>query len=161
MLQSSSSEWNFVLTSMGTRAQVASCPSQTKACPIFADDSWRPGSNEPQPAAADYECVAVLRDLDNCGGCASTGEGTACTSTEGVRGASCVQGRCEISKSRSVLVIYLNADLKPSRAVSCSEGYTLTFSLDHGRGGRKHGRNARASVKKACVKQNRHPRITL
>ncbi|KIO30900.1 hypothetical protein M407DRAFT_68607 [Tulasnella calospora MUT 4182] len=80
-------------------AKVASCPFQRQACPIFSDDLWVPGSNTSQPAAAEYECVATLRDLDNCGGCTSTGEGTACTSIEGVRGASCVQGKCEISTS--------------------------------------------------------------
>ncbi|KAK7052088.1 hypothetical protein R3P38DRAFT_2858495 [Favolaschia claudopus] len=64
-------------------AEAEKCPSGTQACPVGAFDS-------------DYECVSPAEDVDNCGGCASTGEGVACGDYPGVRGAACVEGVCEV-----------------------------------------------------------------
>ncbi|KAJ7040951.1 hypothetical protein C8F04DRAFT_185895 [Mycena alexandri] len=66
------------------------CPYGTRACPV---------------SASEYECVSPSFDLDNCGGCASTGEGVACGDYPGVRGAACVDGVCNV--------------------YSCNRGYTL------------------------------------
>ncbi|KAJ7100799.1 hypothetical protein B0H15DRAFT_817343 [Mycena belliarum] len=67
------------------------CPLGTHACPV--------GKHE-------FECVSPDMDIDNCGGCASTGEGLACGDYPGVRGAACVYGTCDV--------------------YSCSLGYTLS-----------------------------------
>ncbi|KAJ7176837.1 hypothetical protein C8R46DRAFT_1077431 [Mycena filopes] len=63
--------------SLGSEA----CPSGTRACPV---------------SPSEYECVSPSFDLDNCGGCASTGEGVACGDYPGVRGAACVEGVCNV-----------------------------------------------------------------
>ncbi|KAJ7621394.1 hypothetical protein FB45DRAFT_140365 [Roridomyces roridus] len=80
------------------------CPAGTRACPV---------------GRFDFECIMPGEDVDNCGGCVSTGEGEACGDYPGVRGAACVRGVCDV--------------------YSCHPGYTLV----HGgcnRGGRKKER---------------------
>nr|GAT54389.1 predicted protein [Mycena chlorophos] len=67
------------------------CPVGTQACPV---------------GPLEYECVSPAYDVDNCGGCASTGEGVACGDYPGVRGAACMLGVCQI--------------------YSCHHGFTLT-----------------------------------
>ncbi|KAJ7074512.1 hypothetical protein C8F01DRAFT_1100716 [Mycena amicta] len=66
------------------------CPAGTRTCPV---------------GPLEYECVSPAYDVDNCGGCASTGEGIACGDYPGVRGAACMEGVCDI--------------------YSCHHGYTL------------------------------------
>ncbi|KAJ6551145.1 hypothetical protein B0H19DRAFT_1156627 [Mycena capillaripes] len=71
-------------------AEAEKCPAEMRACPV---------------GILEYECVSPALDVDNCGGCASTGEGVACGDYPGVRGAACVEGVCEV--------------------YSCFRGYTL------------------------------------
>jgi hypothetical protein len=55
----------------------------------------------------EYECVSPDLDVDNCGGCASTGEGVACGDYPGVRGAACVEGVCEVCAYLSIFFLYV------------------------------------------------------
>ncbi|KAJ6598195.1 hypothetical protein DFH09DRAFT_1131219 [Mycena vulgaris] len=86
--------------SLGTEV----CPAGTSACPV---------------GKLDFECVSLDLDLDNCGGCVSTGEGIACGDYPGVRGAACVSGTCDV--------------------YSCHPGYTLAQGECVRRSARKRG----------------------
>ncbi|KAJ7097577.1 hypothetical protein C8R44DRAFT_367494 [Mycena epipterygia] len=66
------------------------CPAGTRACPV---------------GKFEFECVSPTLDVDNCGGCVSTGQGVACGDYPGVRGAACAEGICDV--------------------YSCHYGYTL------------------------------------
>ncbi|KAJ7234750.1 hypothetical protein B0H12DRAFT_154131 [Mycena haematopus] len=77
---------------LALEADADKCPPGTRACPVGLFGS-------------EYECVSPDEDVDNCGGCASTGEGVACGDYAGVRGAACAEGACEV--------------------YSCLHGYTL------------------------------------
>lgn len=44
-----------------------------------------------------YECVSFRHDVENCGAC-----GNACEDDEGVKGAVCRKGKCEVCESFSV-----------------------------------------------------------
>ncbi|KAJ6482542.1 hypothetical protein C8R45DRAFT_304383 [Mycena sanguinolenta] len=77
---------------LALEADADKCFPGTRACPVGLSGS-------------EYECVSPDEDVDNCGGCASTGEGIACGDYVGVRGAACVEGACEV--------------------YSCFHGYTL------------------------------------
>ncbi|KAJ7489139.1 hypothetical protein FB451DRAFT_1390313 [Mycena latifolia] len=78
------------------------CPAGTRACPV---------------GKLEFECVSPDVDIDNCGGCASTGEGVACGDYPGVRGAACVDGTCDV--------------------YSCHPGYSLAQGECVRRSGRK------------------------
>jgi hypothetical protein len=76
---------------------VAPCPKGLSACPI---------SNL---TGGDYECVDTLVDLDNCGGCATSGEGQDCNAILGVWNVGCEQSACksELLSSYPLLVAHL------------------------------------------------------
>ncbi|KAJ7767965.1 hypothetical protein DFH07DRAFT_313188 [Mycena maculata] len=57
------------------------CPPGMHACPV---------------GRLEFECVIPALDVDNCGGCVSTGQGEACGDYPGVRGAACVEGACDV-----------------------------------------------------------------
>ncbi|KAJ7699235.1 hypothetical protein B0H17DRAFT_1049253 [Mycena rosella] len=78
------------------------CPVGTRACPV---------------ADIEFECVSPELDVDNCGGCVSTGEGVACGDYPGVRGAACVNGVCDV--------------------YSCAPGYALSEGVCVRRSARK------------------------
>lgn len=94
---------------MISNPKTASCPFHRQACRIFSDSLWVPGGNTSQPFAIDYICVAVPRDIYNYGRCVSTGGGAACSLIDGVRGASCVYCKCEISEHLGPVGIWLAA----------------------------------------------------
>ncbi|KZS91372.1 hypothetical protein SISNIDRAFT_443134 [Sistotremastrum niveocremeum HHB9708] len=79
------------------------CTANTVACPI-------PNATSLTGSASEFECVSPEEDIDNCGGCASTGEGVSCAEVPGVRGTTCSRGRCEI--------------------FSCARGYVLRTDID-------------------------------
>ena len=60
------------------------CPDNLSACPIGS--SFESG----------FECVNVLDELENCGGCASLGEGMDCTAISGAAGVGCNNGTCVV-----------------------------------------------------------------
>ena len=65
---------------------LAPCPKGRSACPVTS------------LIGGDYECVDTLVDLDNCGGCATLGEGQNCNVIPGVWNVGCEQSACK-SKS--------------------------------------------------------------
>ncbi|KAF9785861.1 protein priA [Thelephora terrestris] len=73
---------------------VAPCPKGLSACPVSS------------LIGGDYECVNTLEDLDNCGGCATLGEGQNCNAIFGVWNVGCEQSACKI--------------------YTCADGYTLS-----------------------------------
>lgn len=59
------------------------CPSGLHVCPISgAIDEWS------------WECLSIKLDLENCGGCASLGEGKDCTTIVMAGSVGCEQGAC-------------------------------------------------------------------
>ena len=62
---------------------VAPCPRGLSACPVSS------------LVGGDYECVDTLVDLDNCGGCATLGEGQNCNAIPGVWNVGCEQSACK------------------------------------------------------------------
>ena len=42
----------------------------------------------------DLECLDTANELESCGGCSSTGQGTDCTAIEGAWNVGCEQGVC-------------------------------------------------------------------
>lgn len=73
---------------------LAPCPRGLSACPVSS------------LIGGDYECVDTLVDLDNCGGCATLGEGQNCNNIPGVWNVGCEQSAC---------IIY-----------TCEDGYILS-----------------------------------
>jgi len=63
---------------------VAPCPKGLSACPFSS------------LIGGDYECVDTIVDLDNCGGCATLGEGQNCNAIPGVWNVGCEQSACKI-----------------------------------------------------------------
>ncbi|GAA5879458.1 hypothetical protein JCM3774_005217 [Rhodotorula dairenensis] len=56
------------------------CPTSYTACSL----------------ADGYECIDILTNLEQCGGCNADVGGMDCTTLRGVAGVGCVNGRCEI-----------------------------------------------------------------
>jgi len=83
------------------------CAAADLACPI-------PGTFDSASSnvskTTEYECIRPEEDIDNCGGCASTGQGMSCADIPGVRGTTCVRGQCEI--------------------YSCARGFVLRTDID-------------------------------
>lgn len=73
---------------------ISPCPKGFSACPISS------------LVGGDFECVDTLSDLDNCGGCATLGEGQNCNAIPGVWNVGCEQSACKI--------------------YTCADGYTLS-----------------------------------
>lgn len=79
---------------------ISPCPKGFSACPVSS------------LVGGDYECVDTLVDLDNCGGCASLGEGQNCNAIPGVWNVGCEQSACKSELSfrypwlRAHLTIY-------------------------------------------------------
>ncbi|KAF9652025.1 hypothetical protein BDM02DRAFT_3109794 [Thelephora ganbajun] len=63
---------------------VALCPKGLSACPVSS------------LIGGDYECVDTLVDLDNCGGCATLGEGQNCNAIPGIWNVGCEQSACKV-----------------------------------------------------------------
>lgn len=80
----------------------------------------------------EYECVSPAYDVDNCGGCVSTGKGVSCGDYPGARGAACVQGLCDVCASTIPLFFFLRLFLM---ADSCHRGMFSwvgnAFGLEH------------------------------
>ncbi|KAM0751751.1 hypothetical protein T439DRAFT_324942 [Meredithblackwellia eburnea MCA 4105] len=57
------------------------CPDQETPCPVL-------------PSMSSFECLDTLRDIENCGGCGSTGQGINCLQSPGVISATCREGTC-------------------------------------------------------------------
>jgi len=74
---------------------VTPCPRGLSACPVSS------------LVGGDYECVDTLVDLDNCGGCATLGEGKNCNALPGVWNVGCEQSVCE---SESIVFLTLATD---------------------------------------------------
>ncbi|KAF8627852.1 hypothetical protein AX15_004209 [Amanita polypyramis BW_CC] len=68
---------------------ITNCRKGQVSCPITSARNSR------------HECVDIKSDLDNCGGCAATGEGVICGRERGVRSASCDRGICHIHSCRA------------------------------------------------------------
>ena len=75
---------------------ISPCPKGLSACPVSS------------LIGGDYECVDTLGDLDNCGGCATLGEGQNCNAIPGVWNVGCEQSVC---KSEWFFIHWLHADL--------------------------------------------------
>ncbi|KWU41562.1 hypothetical protein RHOSPDRAFT_36873 [Rhodotorula sp. JG-1b] len=59
-------------------------------------DSRCPPSYTACPLGDSYECIDILNNLEQCGGCNADDGGVDCTTLRGVAGVGCVAGRCEI-----------------------------------------------------------------
>jgi hypothetical protein len=80
-----------------------------------------------------YECLDTTASLESCGGCASTGEGTDCTTIRGANGVGCEAGTC-IIRALSCFPFCNDIDLPLVLLifkVSCSTGFKK--SLDGSR----------------------------
>lgn len=78
-------------------------PMHRRACPIVGSKSFEEMKHtyshqvsELLSAKGGYECLDVLTSLENCGGCAATGEGRDCTKIPHVDGVGCGGGQCQI-----------------------------------------------------------------
>jgi len=80
------------------------CPASHSACPVAG-------------SRLGFECVDISSNLEQCGGCASTG-GVDCTTLPGVEAVGCVSGRCEIwSCDSSSIWDALTASCVPSLTI--------------------------------------------
>ncbi|GAA5915805.1 uncharacterized protein JCM6883_006292, partial [Sporobolomyces salmoneus] len=62
--------------------KINSCASGHEACPV--------------EGTSGFECIETLSNLEQCGGCASSGKGVDCTTLPGVQAVGCEAGVCQI-----------------------------------------------------------------
>ncbi|KAK9895504.1 hypothetical protein P389DRAFT_173105 [Cystobasidium minutum MCA 4210] len=116
------------------------CPTGETACPIIGSRSFEEYNKhayshevaEMLSAKGGYECLDVSTSLENCGGCAATGEGRDCTKISHVDGVGCGGGQCQVFSCKKGYAPSLNG-LECSRKTKVRLG-----GHGHGKGVRHH-----------------------